>query len=522
MTAKDEIMTAKDDSSLVFPKAGVQLSYIVDEFYEECGGREALKCLTTEQVCEQFIKPKTQELQLSYCELLKLQCHKAYEKNAEVFISHAHECEFLNVVDALQWHLRDQLDTVIWFDVFSINQHQTTDWTFDWLMNTFKSSIKEFGHTIMVLSPWNDPVPFTRAWCILEVFCTAVAGNKFEIAMGESDRRQFLEDVRNDTDHSINQIFGTIQAEKSQCSVEDDRERIFSVIRETVGFAKINSMVFEQYRDWVIAVAMDAWKNCVEDLEQLHLLKVVGVLYLGQGKSREAAPFLFECFDKRLSILGENHPDTLNSMNNLAVLYHRRGIYSKARPLYEECLEKRKSILGENHPDTLRSMNNLALLNVVQAQYDKARPLYVECLKKRTSILGENHPETLQLVNNLALLYYRQGQYDMARPLYEECLEKMKSIRGENHPDTLSLMKNLAALYEKQGQYDKARPLLLECLEKRKSILGENHPDTLNSMNNLASHYDKQGQHEKASSLRKKCRESYKASSRITKFLTDY
>jgi hypothetical protein len=48
----------------------------------------------------------------------------------------------------------------------------------------------------MVLSLWNDPAAFTRAWFILEVFLTAEAGNKFEIAMGESDRIQFLKDSR--------------------------------------------------------------------------------------------------------------------------------------------------------------------------------------------------------------------------------------------------------------------------------------------------------------------------------------
>jgi hypothetical protein len=37
----------------------------------------------------------------------------------------------------------------------------------------------------------------------------------------------------------------------------------------TGGFAKINSMVFEQYRDWVISVAMDASENYIEDLERL-------------------------------------------------------------------------------------------------------------------------------------------------------------------------------------------------------------------------------------------------------------
>ena len=78
MPTKSEIMTAtNDDSALVFPKAGVQLSYIVGEFYEECGGREALKGRTTKEVREGFIKSKTHELQSSYCDLLRLQGHKA-------------------------------------------------------------------------------------------------------------------------------------------------------------------------------------------------------------------------------------------------------------------------------------------------------------------------------------------------------------------------------------------------------------------------------------------------------------
>ncbi len=142
-------MTATNDDSLVFPKAGVQLSYIVGEFYEECGGREALKGLTTKQVKEIFIKKHTEKRQSSYCDLLKEQGHKAYGKTAQVFLSHAHQSEFLTVVDALQWHLRDQPDTVIWFDLFSINQHQPMDWTFEWLSTTFKSSVQEIGRTIM-------------------------------------------------------------------------------------------------------------------------------------------------------------------------------------------------------------------------------------------------------------------------------------------------------------------------------------------------------------------------------------
>ena len=42
-----------------------------------------------------------------------------------------------------------------------------------------------------------------------------------------------------------------------------------------------------------------------------------------------------------------------------------------------------KEILGENHPHTLSSMNNLASLYDSQGKYDKAEPLYIDGLNKK-------------------------------------------------------------------------------------------------------------------------------------------
>ena len=63
-------------------------------------------------------------------------------------------------------------------------------------------------------------------------------------------------------------------------------------------------------------------------------------------------------------MLGENHPETLWVMHNLAALYDKLGQYDKAHPLYIKCLEKRKSILDEYHPDTLDSLDNLAAVSL--------------------------------------------------------------------------------------------------------------------------------------------------------------
>ena len=76
-------------------------------------------------------------------------------------------------------------------------------------------------------------------------------------------------------------------------------------------------------------------------------------------------------------------------------------------PLFEDCLEKRKRILGDDHPDTLDSINNLALLLKAQGEYDRALPLYEDCLEKRKRILGDDHPHTLYSIQNLARLLKR-------------------------------------------------------------------------------------------------------------------
>ena len=56
-------------------------------------------------------------------------------------------------------------------------------------------------------------------------------------------------------------------------------------------------------------------------------------------------------------------------MNNLANTYYNQGKYRDAEALYKQCLDKRKVVLGENHPHTLSTMNNLAkTTSKIQAQ----------------------------------------------------------------------------------------------------------------------------------------------------------
>ena len=50
---------------------------------------------------------------------------------------------------------RDKGDDIfLWFDLFSNNQHDAPNCDFIWWSTTFKTAIEQFGHTVLILSPW--------------------------------------------------------------------------------------------------------------------------------------------------------------------------------------------------------------------------------------------------------------------------------------------------------------------------------------------------------------------------------
>ena len=51
-------------------------------------------------------------------------------------------------------------------------------------------------------------------------------------------------------------------------------------------------------------------------------------------------------------MLGAEHPDTVNSMDNLAFVYRGQGRHSEAIALMESVIDVLTKTLGPDHPDT--------------------------------------------------------------------------------------------------------------------------------------------------------------------------
>ena len=238
-----------------------------------------------------------------------------------------------------------------------------------------------------------------------------------------------------------------------------------------------------------------------ESLLAARLHSEIGLACLDLGEYKQALSPLRSALAIREQALGPDHPDTAQSLNNLAALYYAQGRYAEAEPLYRRALAIREQALGPDHPDTAQSLNNLAALYYAQGRYAEAEPLYRRALAIREQALGPDHPDTAQSLNNLAALYYAQGRYAEAEPLYRRALAIWEQALGPDHPDTATSLNNLAGLYDAQGRYAEAEPLYQRALAIREQALGPDHPDTATSLNNLAGLYDTQGRYAEAEPL---------------------
>eukprot|EP01040_Poterioochromonas_malhamensis_P015629 gene15629-17528_t len=238
-----------------FPKIGVHLDYI-ELFISDNGGVTKFQCpceedaqklrsLTTAEVVERFIKPQTQGDKVSYCEYLLKQGLGNFIGEPNVFISHGWGDSFLELKDRLsslklpENHPKGmQEDLILWLDIFSNNQHTTTQKPHDWWKTVFYEAVNEIHCTVFMLTP----NAVTRAWCIWELFATIDSGSHFQIATSQTlseKTRKFL--------------FGPtikIDSATSECRDLEDRERLREAIG-LAGFETIDSLVSKKMNEEV-------------------------------------------------------------------------------------------------------------------------------------------------------------------------------------------------------------------------------------------------------------------------------
>eukprot|EP01040_Poterioochromonas_malhamensis_P017063 gene17063-19527_t len=265
---------------------GVKLSFL-EHFIHKCGGFSSFEGKTTADVVKAFILRSTEKSQSSYCDYYSRDGNDCYTGKANVFVSHAWSDNFLELCYTLldKANYRELFsnnpdlrlsewknETIVWIDIFSMNQHSEEVRNADWLKTTFANAIKEIGFTLFIFTSKS----ITRMWCIWEIYCTIEMSTLSVATRNSSEITRFLEKMY------LNEI--GIHPANGKCHLPDDEKLLKELIEES-GFDKVNNtirkaMISDLLRSipsWLQSLALHLiscclWDRCVPEMFKLQYL----------------------------------------------------------------------------------------------------------------------------------------------------------------------------------------------------------------------------------------------------------
>ena len=497
--------------------------------------------LTTSQTSRRFVKNETYAMNKPYISIYEGEYDengKALIAPATVFVSHAWRYEFVNtVVDVMEQHSLTEPDAYYWFDLFTNNQNNVGNKDFDWFSTTFRNSIRTIGQVLLVLSPWDDPLPVKRAWCLFEIASALDESDvNFLINLPKSEIKDMSTAVVADSDCLIKAL-SDIQAEKAEATSEEDKKLIFEVIDESEGgFFHVNEQVKKALREWyvrelrelvnmnsedhslllsVTEITRDfgflndalndglaclklAARNSLGDAYCRRVYHNLANIYSDTGELDKAIEYYSKSLVMTLRTHGDEHPDVAAAYSNIGVIYDDQGNLTKALEYHQKSLEIELNSLGQDHPNVATSYNNIASIYSKIGEYDKALKFHNQSLAIQQRSLGENHPDTASSYMTIADVYSEKEDYDIAIEYYQISLKIIRVTLGQDHPFVSDCNNNMGNAYNQNNKPDKA----LECygvsLEIMLELYGEDHPDVADLFDNMAVAYKKKGEIETA------------------------
>ncbi|MEY4654561.1 MAG: hypothetical protein RI884_3142 [Pseudomonadota bacterium] len=181
---------------------------------------------------------------------------------------------------------------------------------------------------------------------------------------------------------------------------------------------------------------------------------------------------------RRTLATGASREDYLTAVNNQGLLHYYQDRHALAEPCFQDAWRQLRTLLGPDHPDNGDKINNLANLYFKQGRLDEAIALHRQCLALWQEGLGANNPRTASSCNNLGYILLTKGDFAGAEPLLDRAHAVYLQRLGERHPNTLSCANSLAIVYSQTDRKAQAIERFTRVLHARQEVLGVDHPQT--------------------------------------------
>ncbi len=518
-----------------FPFIGLKLSFYED-FLRYCGGRDSLQKLTTKEVVTKYILCQTFDCQLSYCDMLQRMNHPAVSSNPSVYVIHWWGETFLDVLDALheKYSGSDKEETVLWWDIFCLNQHNSDSSNCQnqaattaprikidsqWITKILSQSMKHINRTVLVISRWDSivtdvtkrsnksllPTCLMRTWCLFEIFLSAENKAELEIAMPAHMKESLLNTIQTEKSLFFNRLRdkNAIDLENSQCCREGDQRLIVDHIQATKGDVMLNNRVLEKVRGGLIDdIIVKEWmKDCMSKIPVVDKIKkqiaLIELLSLqGGGSNLEQGYALCSIsLEEVRNEFGECHEETVKIILLQISVLKNQGRLSEAETALTNILAKLRTLYTEKHILTLTVLSQCAELQIMIASNLK---FTIEKSSKSKEKEKEKQIREKE----------KERRINEAETMYRSGLEVRRALLGDKDIDTLKCQHSLAMTLLLQGKLQDAVGLLQDCLAKRRMILNNYHPDTFESLRALCFASLEMGQDDIVDKLILECRDT--------------
>lgn len=207
-----------------------------------------------------------------------------------------------------------------------------------------------------------------------------------------------------------------------------------------------------------------------------------------QGKEEEAEIMLGQTVS--LHHTGDASPsqdyERLRCLSDLSETLRTFEKYQEAEKVGLSALTGFESLLGANHPRTLEATRGYAATLYEIGKLDQAEVMVLRALRGDEKLRGDGSPFTLRDLTYLSAIQRSQGRLELAEENGLQAMKGYQKTLGDEHLDTIGCKEHLACTYWAQRRHQEAISMLMDAVKGYEKVYREGHPTTVQVKNDIS------------------------------------
>lgn len=217
---------------------------------------------------------------------------------------------------------------------------------------------------------------------------------------------------------------------------------------------------------------------------ELNTRNNMGNVYWRTGRSSQALGVHLEVYQRRVELLGPEHPKTGGTIGNLGNVFHSLGEYEKALYFHERAADIWKSRAGAFDPEYAYAVNNGGLALIHLDRDDEAIEALSRSLRIKRAVHGDSSATLINTLANLTTLYIRKGDRETAHE-HADLVSRIARRHGlQATPGLWAFEVDRSRLLVQEGRVEEATDALDYALWSARAAT---HPVAFRLANRLAS-----------------------------------